>query len=63
MSKQKCPCCGELTIDDPGHYDTCDICTWEDDPIQSDDADFKGGANEMSLNEAKQAFKEGRKII
>ncbi|EEX8828996.1 hypothetical protein DWH00_004983, partial [Escherichia coli] len=53
-----CPCCGNKTIDEPGCYEICPICGWEDDPVQSADPDFSGGANSPSLNEAKRAFNE-----
>ena len=43
-------------------YDICDICLWENDPIQLDEPDLEGGANQMSLNEARQAYHEGRKV-
>lgn len=58
----ECPCCGKRTLDDEGHYDICSVCGWEDDPIQRDDPDYDGGANVMSLNQARKAFKEGRQI-
>ena len=47
-----CPCCGELVLQKPGNYEICRICKWEDDPVQSANPDFKGGANAQSLNEA-----------
>lgn len=56
--KYKCPCCEYYTLDEVGHYDICPICYWEDDPIQRDDADYKGGANEICLNEAKKNYKD-----
>ncbi|HLN63546.1 MAG TPA: CPCC family cysteine-rich protein [Symbiobacteriaceae bacterium] len=28
------------------------MCYWEDDPVQADDPDFAGGANESSLRQA-----------
>mgnify|MGYP000934988302 CR=1 FL=1 len=60
----ECPCCNEKTLtDDPGHYDICSNCGWEDDPIQREDPDYAGGANEMSLNEAREAYKQGKKAI
>jgi hypothetical protein len=34
------------------------VCFWEDDPIQFDDHDYDGGANIVSLNEARKNFKE-----
>ncbi|AAS63721.1 hypothetical protein CQP30_07490 [Yersinia pestis] len=58
-----CQCCGSKTIDNLGDYEICPICKWEDDPIQSKEPDYVGGANKMSLNEAKEAYKQGRKVI
>lgn len=56
--KFPCPCCGFLTfIEIP--YDTfyiCPVCGWEDDGAQIDDPDYKWGANNISLNEAKIKF-------
>ena len=47
--KYKCPCCGFYTFDSKldGTYDICEVCFWEDDPIQLDDPDFEGGANNV----------------
>ncbi|MDR0932822.1 MAG: hypothetical protein LBM70_07395 [Victivallales bacterium] len=53
---KNCPCCGALTIKEPRTYEICDSCGWEDDPIQYEDPDFAGGANELSLNQAKKAL-------
>lgn len=58
-----CPCCGENTIYGVGRFDICNNCHWEDDGIQRDNPDYDGGANEMSLNEARKAYREGRKVI
>lgn len=43
-------------------YEICDVCFWENDPVQSWNPDRGGGANIMSLNEARKAWKEGRKV-
>ena len=43
-------------------YDICDICGWQNDLLQNKESDFSGGANVMSLNEAKKAYAEGRKV-
>lgn len=54
-----CPCCGYLTVEDeepPGTYYICDVCGWEDDPVQFDDHDYRGGANQESLNECRADF-------
>jgi hypothetical protein len=45
-----------------GEWEICKVCNWEDDPVQRADPDFPGGANVMSLNEAKRAWIAGRKI-
>ena len=39
------------------------LCGWEDDDIQNDNPDFVGGANDMSLNQAKEAYKNGEPVI
>lgn len=53
-----CPCCGFLTIGEqpPGTFEICSVCFWEDDNVQFDDPDYAGGANKVSLNEARQSF-------
>jgi hypothetical protein len=59
VAKYACPCCGYLTLDQeaPGTFAMCEVCMWEDDPVQFDDPDFGGGANRPSLNEARENFK------
>ena len=63
-NKIKCACCGSLEVPDgeEGLYYICDICGWENDPIQNDKPDYEGGANKMSLNQAKKAYAEGKKV-
>lgn len=56
-----CPCCGEGQVESGHQYDVCTVCHWEDDPLQFDHPDYKGGANKMSLNEARAAHKRGEK--
>ena len=58
MPRHPCPCCGYLTFRHPanGSYDICHVCFWEDDPVQLRDADFEGGANVPSLNQARENF-------
>jgi hypothetical protein len=45
-----------LTLDEqpPGTYEICPICGWEDDLVQFEDSDYRGGANHLSLNEWRQ---------
>jgi hypothetical protein len=58
--KYTCPCCGYKTLEaqPPGNYDLCPVCFWEDDGVQFDDPDYEGGANEVSLRQAQQNFRE-----
>ncbi|EPH6925283.1 TPA: CPCC family cysteine-rich protein [Proteus mirabilis] len=51
-----CPCCGNKTISELGDYEICPVCGWEDDPVQSEDPDFSGGANSNNLNDAKKKY-------
>ncbi len=53
-----CPCCGFLTMDEPtrGTFDICVVCGWEDDEVQFNDPDCRGGANHISLNEARANY-------
>ena len=59
IQKYPCPCCGYFTLDDePGSFDICPVCYWEDDNIQRDNPNYKGGANDISLNEARENYKK-----
>jgi hypothetical protein len=49
-----CPSCESLTIVVRNDYEICPVCGWEDDPVQSGDPRFAGGANQSSLNEARK---------
>jgi hypothetical protein len=49
-----CACCGYLTIDE--EYDICPVCDWEADPVQERDPTRAGGANGISLIEARANF-------
>ena len=49
-----CACCGYLTI--LQEYDICPVCFWEADNVQEDDPSFRGGANTMSLTEAREPY-------
>jgi hypothetical protein len=53
-----CPCCGARVIDSPGTHEICRVCGWEDDPAQSADPAYAGGANRMSLNQSKKEWAE-----
>jgi hypothetical protein len=56
--KYPCPCCGYLTLTDKlGTFGICPVCYWEDDNLQYDNPDYDGGANGISLNEARKNYK------
>ena len=52
--KTACPCCGYLTIS--LLWPTCAVCRWESDPIQDENPEYRGGANDLSLNEARESY-------
>nr|WP_281362431.1 CPCC family cysteine-rich protein [Pararobbsia alpina] len=54
-----CPCCNSLMLFELGNYEICEVCGWEDDPVQSADPAFAGGANANSLNQARTHWQAG----
>ena len=54
----ECPCCGYLTLTSPpsGTYELCPVCYWEDDGVQFRDPSYAGGANQVSLQQARKNF-------
>jgi len=56
--KYRCPCCGYYTFADrpKGNYAICPVCFWEDDPVQLARPDYAGGANGISLNQARENY-------
>jgi hypothetical protein len=52
-----CPCCGYIVFsEEPGSYEICPICFWEDDISQLRFPTMAGGANRPSLEEAQKEF-------
>lgn len=57
MLRKYCECCKITLIDgEEDNHDICHVCGWEDDGVQSVDPDFYGGANNMSLNDARKYY-------
>lgn len=56
----KCPCCGYYTLEEePGNtYTICPVCFWEDDLTRLNDLTYSGGANPVSLVQARKNFLE-----
>lgn len=53
-----CPCCEYLTFDESplGTFEICPVCGWEDDDAQFRDPTYDGGANSVSLEQARINF-------
>jgi Cysteine-rich CPCC len=52
-----CPCCEAASFSEKGSFEICDVCNWEDDPVQFFNPTLAGGANITSLIEARENFK------
>ncbi len=53
-----CPVCDEYEFEKMGDYEICPVCGWENDRVQAMDPDFEGGANALSLNQARAKYQE-----
>lgn len=53
--RYKCDCCGYYTLMNESD-DICPVCWWQEDNVQRRYPDSTGGANEISLNEAKKNY-------
>lgn len=59
-SKYKCLCCEYFTLKEPAGntFQLCEVCYWEDDGVQSTIPGYEGGANRVSLHQAKINFRD-----
>lgn len=62
MKNKKCACCGQLTLLEDSEFEICPACGWQDDKVQNEDPKFTGGANDMSLELAKEAYRRGTRV-
>jgi len=53
--RYQCPCCGYYTLREDSD-DICRVCAWQDDIVQREDQDYRGGPNEVSLNQARENY-------
>lgn len=55
-----CPCCQLPTLEEqpPGTFLICPVCWWEDDDAQFGRPDLVGGANGVSLEQARRNYSE-----
>ncbi len=58
-----CPVCEQVIFEEGGSYDICEVCGWEDDPVQEAEPELATGANHMSLTKARQHWTEHGKPI
>lgn len=58
-NKIPCPVCGKTSVEE---YDICEVCDWENDPVQLQRPDLEGGSNQMSLAQARDAYHSGQPI-
>ena len=54
-----CPVCGMCVLE---RFEICDNCDWQNDLYQLEHPDRGGGANKISLNEARVAYASGEPI-
>ena len=59
---RRCPVCGTLSFPENESYHCCMICGWMDEKYQEDNPDEDQLANEMSLNQARAAYKSGQSV-
>ena len=58
-----CPVCGKHTFQYWDSYEPCSVCEWIENWYQNDYPDEDELENIMSLNEARQAYEESRKVL
>lgn len=58
MSKHKCPVCGKYEFSMKDSLEICPECKWQDDMVQEEDPEYSGGANDESLNQAKENYQK-----
>ncbi|MGN1013829.1 MAG: CPCC family cysteine-rich protein [Butyricicoccus sp.] len=58
IDKIRCPVCGKTLL---AEYDICDVCNWENDLLQLANPKLRG-ANRMTIEEAKTAYRSGKTV-
>jgi hypothetical protein len=60
----KCAVCGSIVEDGgAGSSEICDVCHWQEDRVQEQNPDYEGGANDLSLNQARALYQRTGKRI
>ncbi|MDO4489478.1 MAG: histidine phosphatase family protein [Lachnospiraceae bacterium] len=55
VNNGRCACCGSPISE---RYEICQVCGWEDDPVQNRDPEFSGGANRECLKEYRKNWEQ-----
>ena len=63
LEYKNCACCGKEFPKDFVIGYICFHCGWQSDYVQDSMPDFEGGANDISLNEARKNYKETGKAF
>ena len=48
-----CPICDKFIFETYCDFDVCPVCGWENDGVQAWNHNYSGGANHLSVNEAR----------
>ena len=59
--KHICPVCGKYEFQEYDSFEFCPIGKWHDDALLTKEPDMSG-YYKMSLNEAREAYKNGQEI-
>ena len=54
--KHSCPVCGKFEFEEYNSLEICENCGWQDDAVQANAPDYMGGANKISLMQAKENY-------
>lgn len=61
FSPHVCPVCGKYIFPRKESFDICPVCVWEDDWYQLTYPDEDCCANQLSLNQAREAYRNGNR--
>jgi hypothetical protein len=61
QTNKTCVCCGLPTLPADSIFEICPLCGWQDDGVQNNDPDYRGGANELSLNDYRKQWLKSHK--
>ncbi|MBK7975122.1 MAG: hypothetical protein IPK07_18170 [Deltaproteobacteria bacterium] len=55
-SRARCPCCGYPTLTSRAYYEICELCWWEDEPLD-DETEASVANHGMTLSQARENFR------